>query len=158
MRIRTVPIAEGGRGPGAKPKAARQAPSGGGRLGFEAELWATADALRGNLEASEYKHVVLGLIFLKFISDAFEERQAYLFRETADSASEYYVPEPAERRVVAEDRDEYVAENVFWVPPEARWQTLLKQARQPGIGQAIDNAMAAIERENPRLRGVLPQI
>ncbi len=129
----------------------------GGDLGFEAKLWQAADLLRGNLDAAEYKHVVLGLIFLKYISDAFTERREHLLRETADPTSEYYVRDPAVRYEVAEDRDEYLAENVFWVPPEARWARLQGEAKQPTIGRTLDEAMAAIERENPRLRGVLPK-
>ena len=110
---------------------------------FRAELWRMADALRGSMDAAEYKHVVLGLIFLKYISDAFEERHAAVLSEWGEEA--------------AEDRDEYIAESIFWVPPEARWPVLQSQARQPTIGTAVDNAMAAIERDNPALNGVLPK-
>ena len=102
-----------------------------------------ADALRGSLDAAEYKHVVLGLIFLKYISDAFEERHAAVLAAWGEEA--------------AEDRDEYIAENIFWVPPDARWAVLQAQARQPTIGTAVDNAMAAIERDNPALKDVLPK-
>ena len=102
-----------------------------------------ADALRGSMDAAEYKHVVLGLIFLKYISDAFEERRAQVLAEWGEEA--------------AEDRDEYVAENIFWVPPEARWAKLQSLARQPSIGRAVDDAMTAIERDNPALNGVLPK-
>ena len=111
--------------------------------GYEAELWRMADALRGSMDAAEYKHVVLGLIFLKYISDAFEERHAEVLAEWGVEA--------------AEDRDEYIAESIFWVPPEARWQYLKIQARQPNIGLLVDGAMAAIERDNEVLRGVLPK-
>ena len=111
--------------------------------GYEAELWAMADALRGSMDAAEYKHVVLGLIFLKYISDAFEERRAAVLAEWGEEA--------------AEDRDEYTAENIFWVPPEARWAHLKGQARQPTVGQTVDKAMAAIERDNPTLKDVLPK-
>ncbi len=114
----------------------------GGDLGFEATLWQAADKLRGNLDSAEYKHVVLGLIFLKYISDAFEERRLALADEPGADP---------------EDRDEYIAVNVFWVPPEARWETLQAEAKQPTIGKALDDAMTAIERDNPRLRGVLPK-
>ena len=89
--------------------------NGGATTGYEAELWAMADALRGSMDAAEYKHVVLGLIFLKYISDAFEERRATVLAEWGEAA--------------AEDRDEYLAENVFWVPQEARWSHLKAQAR-----------------------------
>ena len=103
-----------------------------------------ADALRGSMDAAEYKHVVLGLIFLKYISDAFEERHAQLERERAEGAD-------------PEDPDEYRAESIFWVPREARWGHLKAQARQPTIGQLVDDAMAAIERDNPALKDVLPK-
>ncbi len=103
-----------------------------------------ADALRGSMDAAEYKHVVLGLIFLKYISDAFEEKHAQLLAEKDQGA------EP-------EDPDEYRAVNIFWVPPEARWPHLKAQAKQPKIGQLVDDAMAGIERDNPALKGVLPK-
>jgi type I restriction enzyme M protein len=123
----------------------RTAPStNGATLGFEATLWAAADKLRGHMDAAEYKHVVLGLIFLKYISDAFETRHAQLLEEVAQGAD-------------PEDRDEYRGVNVFWVPREARWQTLQAAAKQPEIGALVDDAMEAIERENPSLRGVLPK-
>ena len=115
----------------------------GGAVDYRSELWRMADALRGSMDAAEYKHVVLGLIFLKYISDAFEERRAQMLAEWGEEA--------------AEDRDEYVAENIFWVPPEARWSKLQSLARQPSIGRAVDDAMTAIERDNPALNGVLPK-
>jgi type I restriction enzyme M protein len=111
-------------------------------LGFEATLWQAADKLRNNLDASDYKHVVLGLIFLKYISDAFEEKRATL---------------RTDRDANPEDRDEYLADNVFWVPTEARWARLQAEAKQPTIGKTLDDAMTAIERDNPRLKGVLPK-
>ncbi|MDI6694676.1 MAG: class I SAM-dependent DNA methyltransferase [Anaerolineales bacterium] len=114
----------------------------GATIGFEKELWAAADTLRGSMDAAEYKHVVLGLIFLKYISDAFEEVHARLEAERAEGAD-------------PEDPDEYRALNVFWVPPEARWAQIQAQARQPSIGQVVDAAMSAIERDNPALKGVL---
>ena len=115
----------------------------GANLGFESQLWAAADKLRGHMDASEYKHVVLGLIFLKYISDAFQAK----YREMeAKRKTEYTDPE---------DRDEYTAANVFWVPKEARWEMLQAGAKQPTIGKLIDDAMIAIERENPSLKGVL---
>ena len=113
-------------------------------LGFEAKLWAAADALRNNMDAAEYKHVVLGLIFLKYISDAFEAKHAELIAQKAQGAD-------------PEDPDEYRAVNIFWVPPEARWAYLKSMAPQPTIGQLIDDAMVAIERDNPSLKGVLPK-
>ena len=112
--------------------------------GYEAELWGMADALRGSMDAAEYKHVVLGLIFLKYISDAFEEAHAKLVAEQDQGAD-------------PEDPDEYRAQSIFWVPPEARWAHLQAQAKQPTIGQLVDDAMAAIERDNQALKDVLPK-
>ncbi|MBM4164132.1 MAG: SAM-dependent DNA methyltransferase [Lentisphaerae bacterium] len=126
-------------------------------LGFEDKLWAAADKLRGNMDASEYKHVVLGLVFLKYISDAFMEKYDLLGQETANPKSEYYVKEASARYGVAEDRDEYLADNIFWVPPEARWPYLQKNAKRPEIGTLVDDALAAIERDNKVLKGVLPK-
>ncbi len=116
----------------------------GATLGFEAKLWQAADALRNNMDAAEYKHVVLGLIFLKYISDAFEEVHARLEAERDQGAD-------------PEDPDEYRAENIFWVPKEARWSYLKANAKQPTIGELVDEAMVAIERDNPSLKGVLPK-
>src|SRR6266487_1177120 len=113
-------------------------------VGYEADLWRMADALRGSMDAAEYKHVVLGLIFLKYISDAFEEQHARLEAERAAGAD-------------PEDPDEYRAVNIFWVPREARWSNLKANATQPTIGKTVDDAMLAIERENPSLKGVLPK-
>jgi type I restriction enzyme M protein len=129
----------------------------GATLGFEEKLWAAADKLRGHMDASEYKHVLLGLIFLKYISDAFETRRQALEHDLADPSSAAFIKEPTARFEVLEDRDEYSAENVFWVPAEARWDRLQSQAKSPQIGKLIDDAMTAIERENQRLRGVLPK-
>ncbi len=123
-------------------KASKAVARNGGDLGFEATLWSAADTLRGSMDASEYKHPVLGLIFLKYISDAFEELHAQL---TADRESD------------PEDRDEYTARNVFWVPPAARWSQIAAKAKSPQIGEIVDKAMIAIEHDNPRLRGVLPK-
>src|SRR5882724_4981714 len=113
-------------------------------IGFEAKLWLAADKLRSNMDAAEYKHVVLGLIFLKYISDSFEEHHAKLIA----GEGEYAGANP-------EDPDEYKAENVFWVPPAARWTYLQNSAKQPTIGKLVDDAMVAIERDNPRLKGIL---
>jgi type I restriction enzyme M protein len=112
---------------------------------LEKQLWKAADKLRKNIDAAEYKHVVLGLIFLKYISDAFEEVYAQLKAAEAEGAD-------------PEDKDEYLAGNVFFVPTEARWSHLLAQAKQPKIGTEVDNAMDAIERDNPSLKGVLPKV
>jgi type I restriction enzyme M protein len=116
---------------------------GSAPLGFEADLFKAADKLRGSLESSEYKHVVLGLIFLKHISDKFEARHAELLEERGET--------------VAEDRDRYTADGVFWVPKAARWSQIQANAKN-SVGQLIDQAMDAIEKENPRLKGVLPKI
>jgi len=116
----------------------------GANLGFEAKLWQASDALRNNMDAAEYKHVVLGLIFLKYISDAFEAKHAELEAQRKQGAD-------------PEDPDEYRAANIFWVPKEARWHHLKASAPQPTIGKTVDDAMAAIERDNPTLKGVLPK-
>ncbi|RLE38582.1 SAM-dependent DNA methyltransferase, partial [Candidatus Acetothermia bacterium] len=129
----------------------------GANLGFENKLWEMADKLRGHIDAAEYKHVVLGLIFLKYISDSFQEHHRWLESQLADPSSEYYTKDEEVRKRVLEDRDEYRAANVFWVPEEARWAKIQAQAPQPTIGRVIDEAMAAIERENPSLKGVLPK-
>lgn len=121
---------------------AKQTHASSANLGFEEKLWAAADKLRGNMDAAEYKHVVLGMIFLKYISDAFMEKFNAL---KADELAE------------PEDKDEYLADNIFWVPSEARWDYLQKNAKRPEIGSLIDDAMAAIERDNLSLKGVLPK-
>ena len=131
--------------------------SNGANLGFEEKLWKAAGKLRGHMDPAEYKHVVLGLVFLKYISDAFQERHHQLELFTADPTSDYFIKEPEARYEVLEDRDEYVVENVFWVPKEARWPYLQANAKQPTIGKLIDDAMVAIERDNPSLKGVLPK-
>ncbi len=109
---------------------------------IEATLWQAADKLRNNMDAAEYKHIALGLIFLKYVSDAFDERHKKL-KDTPNADPE--------------DRDEYTSENVFWVPVEARWANLKANAKQPTIGVLVDSAMDAIERDNPSLKGVLPK-
>ena len=116
--------------------------SNGANLGFEAKLWQAADKLRNNMDAAEYKHVVLGLIFLKYISDAFEEKHSALLKEKGADA---------------EDPDEYLAENIFWVPKQARWHFLQGKAKLPEIGKVVDDAMLAIEKHNNRLKGILPR-
>lgn len=123
-------------------KRSRSAKSNGANLGFEEKLWRAADKLRSNMDAAEYKHVVLGLVFLKYISDAFQERYDVLKNE------QFADPE---------DRDEYQSENVFWVPKESRWPSLQANAKQPTIGRLIDDAMVAIEHDNLSLKGVLPK-
>jgi len=114
-------------------------------LGFETTLWAAADKMRGHMDASEYKHIALGLIFLKYISDAFQILHDDL---QARQEADYTNPE---------DRDEYAAKNVFWVPQDARWAILQKNAKSPKIGKFIDDAMVALEKDNPALKGVLPK-
>ncbi len=121
-------------------------------------LFEAANKLRGSVESAEYKHLVLGLIFLKYISDAFEQRRQQLEVELSDPSSDSYVEDRRSRAEILEDRDEYIAENVFWVPEEARWHGLLAAASQPDIARRIDEALAAIERENSGLRNVLPRI
>jgi len=124
-----------------------------GELGIDPEeLWQAADKLRGSIDAAEYKHVVLGLIFLKYISDAFEARRAKLAEELkADGI------EGKQAETLLESRDEYTAEAVFWVPPEARWSNIQNQGKQPNIAKLIDDAMYAIERDNAKLKGKLPR-
>ena len=124
---------------------------------LEQKLWEAADTLRGNQEPSEYKHVVLGLIFLKYISDRFEERRATIKAALADSESPDYIPNEQRRAQFLDDRDEYASHNVFWVPTEARWEHIQGRAKLPSIGQDIDAAMDLIEKENPSIRGVLPR-
>ena len=114
---------------------------------LEKQLWKAADKLRKNIDAAEYKHIVLGLIFLKYISDAFEA----LYNKLKQGEGDYAGADP-------EDRDEYKAENIFFVPTIARWSYLQSKAKQPEIGKDVDNAMDAIERENPTLKGVLPKV
>ena len=122
-------------------------------IGIDPEtLWQAADKLRGSIDAAEYKHVVLGLIFLKYISDAFEARRAKLVEELKEDGIEGKQAEG-----LLESRDEYTAENVFWVPPEARWSNIQNQGKQPNIAKLIDDAMYAIERDNPKLKGKLPR-
>ena len=117
-------------------------PINSANLGFEKEIFAAADKLRGNIDAAEYKNVVLGLIFLKYISDSFEDR----YQELVEEGEGF-----------EEDRDEYLYKNIFFVPKEARWDFIASKAMMPDIGQIIDNAMVAIEEENDRLNGILPK-
>jgi hypothetical protein len=122
-------------------------------LGFEQKLWAAADKMRGHMDPAEYKHVALGLIFLKYISDAFEEKHSALLAEAEEEAARSLAAGgPGESGVNPEDRDEYLADNVFWVPREARWEYLQANAKQPEIGKKIDDAMVAIERESARAK------
>ena len=120
-------------------------------------LWATADKLRANMDAAEYKHLVLGLIFLKYISDTFAARRAEVATRLSDPDDAYYYGDAAPEDLAAEldDRDYYVSANVFWVPEGARWEQLRAQAKQPDIGKHIDDALALIEGDNPKLKGIL---
>lgn len=128
-------------------------------LPFAKELWEACDRLRGSVESAEYKHLVLGLVFLKYISDSFERRRAALEIATCEEGSDLYTESDEERAEVLEDRDEYISENVFWVPKKARWDALLAAANQPDVGQRIDAALGEIEKANEeQLRGVLPRI
>jgi type I restriction enzyme M protein len=114
---------------------------------LEKKLWKAADKLRKNMDAAEYKHIVLGLIFLKYISDAFEE----LYEKLKEGKGDYESADP-------EDKNEYTAEKVFYVPPSARWKWLQGRAKLPTIGKDVDDAMDAIEKDNPSLKGVLPKV
>lgn len=111
-------------------------------IGFEEQIWSAADKLRGNIDASEYKNVVLGLIFLKYISDKFDQK----YQELVEEGEGF-----------EEDRDEYASENIFFVPESARWKTIAAAAHTPEIGKAIDEAMRQIEAENNKLKGILPK-
>jgi type I restriction enzyme M protein len=125
---------------------------------LEKTLWAAADKLRSNMDAAEYKHVVLGLIFLKYISDAFNGRYDQLKLELEDPNSEWYVEEEQERYHTLNDKDEYGSHNIFFVPEKARWSYLQSKAKLPEIGRLVDDAMDEIEKLNPTLKGVLPKI
>ena len=120
-------------------------------------LWATADKLRANIDAAEYKHLVLGLIFVKFVSDTFAARRAELAQRFADEADDYFLPgsTPELLQAELEDRDYYTEVNAFWVPESARWEALRAAAKKPDIGKRIDEALVVIETENPKLKGIL---
>lgn len=126
-------------------------------LGLEDALWESANSLRSSMDAAEYKHVVLGLLFLKYVSDKFEARHTELNELVQDETSDYYMPTEDARQAVLEDRDEYTAEGVFWIPAGHRWSDLRAAGKQTNIGQRIDAAMEAIEGENSSLKGVLPK-
>lgn len=128
-----------------------------GTQSLEATLWAAADKLRGKMDSAVYKHIVLGLIFLKYVSDTFMVRHGELARLVDDPSSDYFMPTPDAKKSVLEDRDEYTAEGVFWVPEGHRWDDLRRSAKQTDIGRRVNEAMEAIERENPTLKGVLPK-
>lgn len=125
--------------------------------GIKKTLWATADKLRANMDAAEYKHIVLGLIFLKYISDTFSAKQQELNDRLRNPKDKYYFGEATDADLAAEleERDYYTAGNVFWVPEDARWEVLRSAAKRPDIGKRIDNALTVIEGENPKLKGIL---
>jgi type I restriction enzyme M protein len=160
-----IGLAEGIEGGSRYEAPAAPAPAGNGRgrakkeaapKDFKAVLWAAADKLRAQMDAAEYKHLVLGLIFLKYISDSFSEHQQEVLAKVSNPDSDYYLgDDPADHQAALEDRDYYTQDNVFWVPAEARWEELRAQAKQPDISQRIDRALVAIENENEKLRGKL---
>lgn len=127
------------------------------QVSLETSLWDAANRLRNNMDAAEYKHVVLGLIFLKYVSDVFARRRRELEALTRDETSDYFMPDDAARTMILESRDEYTSEGVFWIPEGHRWPDLRAAAKQPDIGERIDAAMDAIEKDNPTLKGVLPK-
>lgn len=118
-------------------------------------LWETADKLRAQMDAAEYKHIVLGLIFLKYVSDSFEVRRKEIAAEVVDPDSDSYLGEDADVAEALEERDYYTMKEVFWVPLTARWEAIRDQAKQPRIGEILDQALVEIESENPTLKGVL---
>jgi len=143
----SAPAAGNGRG-----RAKKEAPA----KDFKAVLWASADKLRAQMDAAEYKHLVLGLIFLKYISDTFAEHRAKVLVMVSDTDSDFYIgDDPADHEAALEDRDYYTQENVFWVPADARWEKIRAKAKQPNIADIIDESIGLIENENPNLRGKL---
>ncbi|MGE3193508.1 MAG: type I restriction-modification system subunit M [Microbacteriaceae bacterium] len=124
---------------------------------LEDALWESANRLRSSMDAAEYKHVVLGLIFLKYVSDVFEQQRTKLDNLSRDESTDFYTPTDAARQALLEDRDEYTGDGVFWMPEGHRWSDLRKAAKQADIGSRIDAAMEAIEKENVTLKGVLPK-
>lgn len=124
-------------------------------LELKKKLWAAADKLRSSMDAAEYKHIVLGLVFLKYIADAFDERRAELSAAFCSETHELHLPDAADHPGALEERDYYTMANVFWVPAAARWETIRSQAKQADIGVRIDSALDAIEADNPRLKGIL---
>jgi len=143
----SAPAAGNGRG-----RAKKEAPA----KDFKAVLWASADKLRAQMDAAEYKHLVLGLIFLKYISDTFAEHRANVLVMVSDPDSDFYIgDDPADHEAALEDRDYYTQENVFWVSADARWEKIRAKAKQPNIADIIDESIGLIENENPNLRGKL---
>lgn len=134
-------------------------------LSFEDKLWQAADKLRsrGGIEASSYKNIVLGLIFLKYVSDSFEKHRSFLERAVAsqgvtdEEGRDYYIPQPELREFAVEDKSQYAGHGIFYIPKKARWEYLLQNINSPELGKIIDEAMLAIEDENPRIKGILPK-
>ena len=129
-------------------------------LGFEKELWKAADKLRGSIDASEYKHIVLGLLFLKYVSDSYYQRHWQLEQWTSDPKNNnYFIKDEQDRKIIIDDKDQYKSTGVFYIPKKSRWENLRNHAMHHDIGKYIDEAMEAIENENPKeLKGVLPKI
>jgi len=123
---------------------------------LEDKLWESANKLRGPVPSTEYRDIVLGLLFLKYMSDSFEERKNELENKIDDENSDYYTEDEEEKDYILTDKDEYYKENVFFVPEESRWDYLVKKATQPDIGKKIDDAMRGIMEENPELQGIHP--
>jgi type I restriction enzyme M protein len=119
------------------------------------KYWDTANILRKNLDAAEYKHIVLGLVFLKYVSDAFEDRREELTKSFSDPKSEMYKPDTKRLKAALDERDYYKAVNVFWVPETSRWSVIEENAKQPNLATLIDNALYEIEKENPKLEGIV---
>ncbi len=140
-----------------RAKQAKDEPQATGIEGLKKTLWAAADKLRADMDAAEYKHIVLGLIFLKYISDSFAARRVELTRRFADESDEYFLYDCDDDLLAEEleDRDYYREVNAFWVPEGARWEGLRAHAKQADIGKRIDDALTLIEQENPRLKGIL---
>ena len=119
------------------------------------KYWDTANILRKNLDAAEYKHIVLGLVFLKYVSDAFEDRREELTKAFSDPKSERYKPDAKRLKAALDERDYYKEVNVFWVPETSRWSVIEENAKQPNLATLIDNALYEIEKENPKLEGIV---
>lgn len=162
--VETLPADVKGRIEEARKEAAEKMrtlkPLGSKDLSFEKELWAAADKLRGSIDASEYKHIVLGLLFLKYVSDSYYARRAQIEKRVADPKdNEFYIADEEKRKIIIEDKDQYRREGAFYIPEKARWEFLRAHVLHHDIGKYIDEAMDAIEEENPKqLKDVLPRI
>lgn len=154
-----------GAGMASKEKSTQKKPTKAGKKAaepkkksLEQHLWDAAVALRGSISPGDYKHVVLGLVFLKYVSDAFDRKRQALIRDLADPTHDDYLDDPEQREVALEEVDYYLSDNVFWVPEEARWGYIRDRAKQPNLGRVIDDALLAIENENAPLKGVLNKV